>query len=813
MPPALDRLLASPSALRFLRAVINTPEPPTAYLGTTSSKCCGCRSLPRRAYQIPRRKGTPLINWKKFDQQPPTLDALDVRLPNGQKPDDARTWAQCLQEKARIDRWDGIRTVWAARTGVFDLPTSDTPDAEYLWATFFKVPELVLPVILHAAEVRKKTGQLHPRLYELCMSWWLPQDRYIDLIPHYHHQLVFHLQLRKLPLRSLIRNGRQRFTSKTFSALMDIYRTSNERDVYDEIIPFLCALGNVRMVRQWHALCTRRGDHPSPHVAAEPLIQKLTASRVSHITDPEAQLVHLYAKNSVKNRGFKYNSDMLRRLQGRDTASVRFDDSLCAKLFATATFSVESVIKGLAMVGVNEIGPLGVRAMATAAVSNEEIKHAFEVLKASGIALEGKVFSLALEKFAMEGRWKLVESMLQSDQHVDVYDNMDIQKELLAYYLEREDSDQLHRTLAIMTVFHNDMTTESWNLLLRAQVTAYETNQIMHTLESMRQNEIKVQPYTMVMIKEMMRPRKRTRRPIRKTDGPPFDDLRFVTRVLFFIAQADMAIVSPLMWRELIRRYGMMGRLRELRRLLYLLHNYYRPRETGNHDIPRSRYLESALELVKKDPTRRFSPPLEKSLLSPLATLFPASLQQALIVWGFRAGLLPESPLEQNMFSGTAAKKQWRGRLMRRGVISRLDWSIGLRTVVELRDMGVKVHHHTVAKTLQAVFIILFGRGRSRIAANNRMRAHNTIWYSTYVRRVNEIWGEKLFDDPDEIKNSKRLGMSWHPWVPRNRGFEDYHLEGLLGGDAYEQDPENKSGGEESLDQWPLASGSGEKKM
>ncbi|CAI6340808.1 unnamed protein product [Periconia digitata] len=738
MPPALDRLLASPSALRLLRAAINASEPPTAYLGTVPTSCCSCRTHSRRAYQIPRRKTTPLVNWTRFSKNEPQQNVkrkpsrilgLDSSSSHDQKPDNVRAWAEHLQLKARLEGKDGIRQVWAAREGVFDLPTSDTPDADYLWATFFRVPDLVLPTILHAAEVRRKTGQLHPRLYELCMNYWLQWKRYLDQARDYHHQLLFHLQLRKLPLKSIARHGRQHFTSESYAALMDIYRTSNEKDVYDEVVPILCARGSVRTAQQWHTLCTRRGDLPSPRVAEQRAIQALIAA-VSDVSDPEAHFVSLYAGHP------KMNSDLLQRLKGRETAPVRFDDSVCSKLFATRSFSVENVISGLAMVGVNEIGPLAVRAMATTAESNTLILQSFEALKASGIALQGSTFSVALEKFASDGRWHLVHSMLQSDQHVDVYDNMDLQKELLDFYLKKQDWAQVHRTLAIMSLFHADMGTESWNLLLQAQVSQFEPDQILHTLQIMREKDVVVYTSTLVALKSLLRPRRPTRKPGRSPHGK-FDDLRFVTRVFLMISDAKIGNIMPEMWRELIKRYGITGRLRELRRLLIILLSSYALRQ-GKHEI------------------------------HTVHRLLPGGLQQGLIVWGFRQALLPNAPWEQSMLAAAASKKWYRRRFVQKGILHHLDWSIGLKTVVEFRDMGLVVHPHNVVKALQIVFINLFGRGHSKKRENVRMSQANQISYPTYVRKVNEIWGEPLLVEPRFYGRSKVHGLMWHPQLPRS---------------------------------------------
>lgn len=778
MPSALDRLLTSPSALRLLRAAINTPESPTAYLGTTATKCCTCRTHPRRAYQKPRPSTTPPLNWNRLNQGPAAPETRDVQLQDGQKPYDARTWAECLQQKTRIGGWIGIRQIWAARDGVYDLPTSDTPDAEYLWATFFTVPDLVLPVILHAVEVRRKTGHLHPRLYELCMGYWLPRERQIDQVPHYHHYFLVHLKLRKLPLRSLAHHGKQRFTSKSYAAFMEIYRTSNEKDVYDEIVPTLYVRGSVRLAQQWHTLCILRGDRPSPEVAAVPAIQKLQAS-ISDPTDPKARLVSIYA-DRMKHGPSKLNNDLLRRLQGRDTAPVRFDDKLCAKLFATRSFSVESVIQGLAMVGVNEIGPLAVRAMATTAESNNVIKDSFEALKAAGIALQGTVFSLALEKFALDERWGLVRSMLSSDQHSDVYDDIGQQKELLAYYLENQDFEQAHRTLAIMSFFHNDMATESWNLLLQAQVAQvahFQPHQIWHTLENMRQKRILVYTQTLVSIKSLLRPRRRTRKPQNSSLLGKFDELRFVARIFLFVMENELGTVSPLIWREIIRRYGMLGRLRELRRLLYKLFSLYAPQRSEHDNLPRPPFQDSAIShLLGKSHSRpeathwKSSKSMDQSYLEhPLRLLVPGALQQGLVVWGFRQGILPNAPHERSMLGGAAPTK-------------RFHWSVGLKIVVALRDLGLEVHDYNVIKALQALFIILFGAGRSVKRENNRMSLANTISYAQMVEEVNEIWGAPLFVHPRNYGKAEVLAQMWHPKLPRYiRRRNDHHLDGLGG--------------------------------
>ena len=91
------------------------------------------------------------------------------------------------------------------------------------------------------------------------------------------------------------------------------------------------------------------------------------------------------------------------------------------------------------MAGVNEIGPQALRVLGLRTDPLTDLQDRFRELKEAGIALKGCVFSLALEKFSSEGHMPLVQSILDSDQHPDVFDERETQVDLLDYYLEQND--------------------------------------------------------------------------------------------------------------------------------------------------------------------------------------------------------------------------------------------------------------------------------------------------------------------------------------------------------------------------------------
>jgi hypothetical protein len=378
-----------------------------------------------------------------------------------------------------------------------------------------------------------------------------------------------------------------------------------------------------------------------------------------------------------------------------------------------------------------------------------------------------------MEKFAKDQKWTLLRSMMDSDQHPDVFGDVDVQRKLLEYYMDQGDDLQVQRTLAILTLFHKDYAQESWNLLLQAHIRRTGPQHVTEVLQDMRSRGVMITIESVAAIKSLLRRRQVGRKPVTRRES--FDDLRFVTRIFMIILEFGMGPVSPLTWRELIRRFGMTVRFRELRRLLLWLLCWYAPRSNAQfRTLPESPFRASALTKLREAYPERdhyFHFPAmvtqHENELHPIRQLFPPPVQQALIIWGFRAGLLPNATYEQSLFGSPLEKKHYRRRLLQRRILQRQRWSIGLRTLVLLRELGVYVHRHTVVKALQMQFVVLFGRGRSNIRQNRVMEKANMIPYSTYVREVNDIWGSELFREPQRFVNSMIHDHLWHPRMRR----------------------------------------------
>jgi uncharacterized protein YjeT (DUF2065 family) len=688
------------------------------------------------------------------DQEHARLEHLNSTLEHQSSP--TVRWMQALLLHDRTIGFQAVRRdFYSAIHKGLDIPSCDTPDAGIIWGTLLKYERLVPQVINYAADMHRRRKGLYPHLYEKCIAYWLPRN--VALAVRFHRHIEEKLRLEKLPLRRIAESVNRSLSDDGVVALLKIYYASKECDLYDEMVPALSDQGKFFLARQWHAVCLLHKDLPSPAVASYPKIQALM-KQVPPLSQ-ERFLLRVLGREQGKvtpKYSPKYNGELLRRFAGRYNASVRFDDAFCAKLFATKAFSPASVIRGLVMTGVNEIGPQAVRHMGLRTESIPELSDHFRLLKESGIALKGCVFSLALEKFAMEGKHSLARSILDSDQHPDVFDDAQQQRNLLSYYISQEDWIQAHRTLAILSLFHNDSTSESWNIMLREYVGRLDTKGVTDALEYMSTHGILVSEKSMAALRNVLRPRRKGRRP-RATPKRDLDVIGFLARCYMKILESGIGFVYPVAWKEIVTRLGKLGRLREMRRLLFWLLSWYGPRSTEHMDtLPFRDAADMQVSHLYHDDRACF----RQRFPDALRALFPKSLQQALIVWGFRAGLLPDATLEQSMLSSPASKKNYRNTLLWAGTLDRLPWSYGLQMLVDLRDNGVRVHETTVRKALSVVFISLFAKGRSHVIANRIMEDVNTEPIDWYIRQVNEIWGSPLFRTVDAARSEADEGIA-----------------------------------------------------
>ncbi|KAF2803400.1 uncharacterized protein BDZ99DRAFT_453715 [Mytilinidion resinicola] len=762
MPPALDRLLASPSALRVLRAIVETPNLPLGYFRSTncclriasrtrnhSSNAATNLESPDQEIEDPRTETEVKSNARLLSR--PRRIQLKADTPEYRL--DFEYWVQLLQFQERARGLEGVREIWnGMRTREIDLPTTGFA-ATVLWETFVKNFDIVEEVINYASDLKMRTGLEYEALYASCIGHWLPRRK--TAAYKFHKSLIRKLAPNKKSLRDVLPRFAKTARTGHLDTLRTIYLENSERDVYDTFIPTLYQRDRSR-AQEWHNFLIKHNDIPSRSLAGSPMTPVRTVDRDELAMRPDS-IIESFSPNHLRGAQSekpKFNREIMSRLLGEShhvKPKKEFDDSFCARLFATRAFSPTSVIKGLGMFGIEAIGPLALREMGLRTHPLDEMPRRFRELKEAGVTIGRSVFSKAIEKFTVENRLDLVRDLLESDQHPDVLEDTKVQEELLSFFISKEDWRQVHRTLAILTIFHADPNVESWNLMLRAHSKSTSGTEVNRVLKDMHAHGVEVTHLSLNHLHaNILRRRNPSKRPVYRY-GDRFDDLRFLAKIWLRILQ-NGGHIEPWRWREILRRFGMTGRIRELQRLVLWLAAWYSPRKASQTLSAFSMPVSPAKlpSLIAPD-----VPPSHPA--HPYQKLFPPSFQEALVEWGFKSGLAHNSKRERSL-------------ARRRGLhlpakIKPVRWTDGLEILVELCEQGVFVKDSTIKKAIQTRIVILYGSGVSNRKENRMARKRNPWMWQDMIRRAEEVWGRRLFrwpgreeeeDDSGERSKKKR---------------------------------------------------------
>lgn len=786
MRPALQRLLVSTSALRVLSNCLESPNESLLGLGKKSS-CLGC-TYGSRIYGRQRSSGAALAaeeDEKDSRRQHPTTQHHSIagciqrgpvaKVPFGESnaslrwsdrletfeqfqyesdldtaatqgprlvdqadfSNDFELWLQLLRFRRRTHGNSGVATIW---NGILkrdiDLPTTG-PVADELWDAFlnfsFQRRDLANKLFKYVSKLHETIGRAWPSLYlkilehELetvsphCYRWHQRLQK--DFPPTFEHlQILF----------------KKAMSSKqALRVFKSIYMELPFRRMYSTIVPSLCEEGMYISALTWHNLLMRSDDLPSSSVIAEPLLHHLAIygdeGELTDITEGMVNAGVSFArpvgthlkKNAIISR------EIMNRIHGEilNIAPKTLNDGFCARFFATSVFPVDMVISVLKILGHEEIGPLSLRELAIREKSASAVSHRIAQLQEAGISIGVSRFSRTVESLAEKEDEELLRDLLASDQHPHELDNWKLQESLLAYYGRANDTLQYRRTLAVLTsnVPTKLVPQETWNLQLRSYARDRNIDAIVQTMEGMREARVMVRSKSCGYLRECLLCTRSPSKP-----APRTDDLPVLVNIWQTILR-DGGFLLPITWREILRRYGMAGRLDELEKLAVWLASWYSDPIARARQMSRTRYCPHqgkqyvAVQQLECLPTTHMK--------HPLRVIFTPQAQEAIVAWGFRRFTNQETPHESNDNAMPTYVESSTAR-----------WAWGLKLLVQLKQRGVRIETATIGAACRNRLVILFGDGVSARLVNRRIRANNPFTIEQIILGMEEIWGPTLFD-------------------------------------------------------------------
>ncbi|KAL2047367.1 hypothetical protein N7G274_001388 [Stereocaulon virgatum] len=635
------------------------------------------------------------------------------------------------------------------------LPTKGSVGKE-LWDLLFQAghqdQKFMEIVVTYAVGLKRANGNTSPRTYGSVVGHALKTDP--------KSALGWHTLLKEEIVPSI------EDYKKLFRLCVSWGSVANLRDLYDDLpllgmytttIPELCRLQMYDEAIKWHHLFCEHHDFPLEFDDLKPLLAYLAQTGdsrqmeqvISGLDEALPTITEVATKYIRKNEVI--SREILNRQLGEvhGVASKQLSDGFCARLFATRTFAVKTVITGLQMMAVESIGPISLREIALRDdCFPEAILRHLGHLKDAGISLDNSIFSVLLQDLARTSDQRLLRALVECDGHPDTFEDLDLQEKLLAQYYEVGDQLQVERTLAILTTrapSQKDRARWWWNLVLRSHVTLKQPDAVRSIMDTMQRANIPVSVRSSRHLRVIWLSKRQVARRAARTNE---------LSIIICATQSTMrsgGYVPIISWREIMRRLGMAGRLVEFENLALWLVDYYSS-PIGQQSLPPrpllqssrdSRLLESGFRQPGsevKNLARNHNP--RKSL----NILFTTDAQQAIVAWGFQQEV--KVPLR----SKHAVKRLQLGSTESYPRVRPL-WTWGLVLLRRLQERGVPIQQATVSRICKHRLNALFGHGQSNRAMNRQAKWINDLRVSTtgrstkesYVREMEDIWGQDLF--------------------------------------------------------------------
>jgi hypothetical protein len=510
-----------------------------------------------------------------------------------------------------------------------------------------------------------------------------------------------------------------------------VCKTFQKVRIYSRAIPYLCSQERFMDAWRMHKLLLSLGDLPSDFESVEPLITYIASTNSKfeeflqdlkeHSVAYEAQARRIHEHEKGLQYGIASGTLNIVSSRTMGVQPSRLSDHFVARAFATKTFSFDLVLHGLRLLGLREIGPLALQQISLNAGIPSELCRRIELLKELGIDHGSSMYARVVTKLAAQGKATLLSDVLASDQHPEVFEDLDLQENLLAKYYRDSDWRQVDRTLAILRVANREfvrherlsMEDTSLNMLLRSVLRAGYWSDIAKIIAQIKHRSGRLTVSTLrCMHDTILSKRQPGERP---KVGKYFDDVGFLLS-LYQCAAAVGIQIPPTFWREPVRRLGMSRRWNDLERMLFWLAATYSSRSAG---------------------FKRFVVSKEEHSIS---RIFSPSLQSAVVAWAFLYPK-PRHTLSEGPFKLDFEDRQSDG--------TTIEIDRGVRVLRMLQNRyGVPIDETKVREVclwgLRKCFAPEYFFGR--LIRDNSRHKYSASLLPESLKRLNTAWSGPLFD-------------------------------------------------------------------
>ncbi|KAI9887136.1 MAG: hypothetical protein M1823_001043 [Watsoniomyces obsoletus] len=645
--------------------------------------------------------------------------------------DGLRFWAYLLQVQQRVHGPEGVYALWTTlRDGRRSLPSTGA-NANLLWTGFVEAAvqhdRLLDEILEYSEDAVKNHGRPWTFLYETLIIYTLRTD------PSKAYDL--HLRLQgwcPIPPGSFTRVAlASPSTPSVLRNLRKLYKRARNRQLYEAIMPLLFRRGRHNAAYRWHQFLTYKDDLSEPTAARLKNLMPLPPDMNRRRRVRRARLNKLRKTRRLAME--KSSSPMVRYVQSMLASRGKpMSDSICARCLATHSISLDVIINGLYMFGVDQIGPLALRELAAREGSPQAVAQRISSMAKIGISIGTSIFSRLVAKFSSEGQSELLEDLVNSDQHPDELKNTALQKALLVEYLRKGDSRLVRKTLAVLTAFDVSARRLEQHLLLEAHLSLNNIEAAIRVLNEMHEagTPADASAFDALLQKQVSRYTWR-RAPVqlRAKEGEPL-----AVNLLLSALRSGVSL-DPKSWRRIIYRLGRAKDLDELEKVVCWLASFYgarRKKESRRALVP-SRLATAGSSRGQQQPRQQVRS------TDALRDIFLPRVQKQLIVWGLLSAI---QTLTEGAINGNHPTT---GDHEEGGVLADKNWTYGLRLLRLLADHGMDVDPAKLGRFYLRQLAVLNGTSTSSEAWEAPRQQLTDDQLNLIIRDAQEIWGGKLF--------------------------------------------------------------------
>ncbi|KAI0898116.1 hypothetical protein F4806DRAFT_461204 [Annulohypoxylon nitens] len=676
---------------------------------------------------------------------------------------DLALWSCLLNFQRRVNGNHGVRHVWKALWGRKTLYDVKSPLAPVFWHTILDAavrsedPKFLEYVWIYSEWMYNIHGVKWPQLYSTVLPHFLRTHQ---------HQEALQWQLRLTPN---FYPGAEEFASmiKEFAGdqelyhpptLESLYVVNPDHRLYDTLIPHLYTLGDSQLATKWRQICIRHDDTPSALVPARPFLRFLQGYFPRQLLHPSESVIFNPNLESIDVEDVEHvelSREFVNRVHGGTFGiSVKnYNDSLGAKWLASSWISLNIAISTIAALGIEKIGPLSLQSIALREGTSKGLLNRVEQLKEQGISIIDSSYLRLVLFLARMKDDQLLLDLLNCDLHPEVFDDHELQAQLVVSTANSEDW-QTHRVLlASRLIAMKEISQEAANALAHVYALRKDRQGLSTLLADMKTMKIVVnQDVTDLIFDSLITEAK---------------SINLATNSLYFYLPifrqlASMEIPTPVRcWRKILFCLVRQARLDDLEKTCVELVNAFTSPQSSRpgfipvhpEDIPES--MKKPLSSVKNLLGVYIPVDLPtKTQLHPLHQIFDTKLLGTIIRHTFYTFSNPKS---ESVLDWETHRRQPGG----------FNGGRAIQLMRALHDRGLFIPKEYLVYSVKVRLVTFYGPGYPARRRLQVARARNTLTLSEMKSLLDEAWEEEFLPPIDilqaeiQTRGRKEMLKNW----------------------------------------------------